>query len=253
MKAQSEHPAANEGQQPLVAHLMELRQRLLYCLVAIVLVFAALCPFANILYGQVAAPLINHLAPGNQMIATEVAATFIIPIKLAFYLSLVIVMPYLLYQGWAFIAPGLYETEKRFALPLLVISILLFYSGIAFAFFIVFPLLFAFFTSVAPEGVAVMTDISRYLDFIMKLFLAFGLAFEVPVVTLLMLRTGITTVASLRRNRPYIIVGAFVLGMLLTPPDVVSQLLLAMPLWLLFELGLLLGYRYAATGGAEEV
>ena len=252
MKAEQKTPVADEEQQPLIAHLMELRQRLMYCLVAVLLVFVALCPFANQLYSQVAAPLIDHLAPGNQMIATEVAATFIIPIKMVFYFSLFIVMPYLLYQIWAFIAPGLYETERRFALPLLVVSIMLFYIGVAFAFFIVFPLLFAFFTSVAPEGVAVMTDISRYLDFILKLFLSFGLAFEVPVATLLLLRTGVTTVASLRRNRPYIIVSAFILGMLLTPPDVVSQFLLAMPLWLLFELGLLLGYKYAATDGAAE-
>lgn len=227
----------------LVSHLRELRQRLLYALAGLLIIFIALSPFASQIYSLVATPLINHLLPGNQMIATEVASTFLVPIKLCFYLSIFISMPYLLYHAWAFIAPGLYETERRFALPLLIISILLFYAGIVFAFFAVFPLLFAFFTSVAPEGVAVMTDISRYLDFIMKLFFAFGLAFEVPIITIMLIRTETTTVKALRKGRPYIILGAFVIGMFLTPPDVVSQLLLAVPIWLLFEIGLLLG-RY---------
>ena len=222
----------------LVSHLRELRQRLLYALAGLLIIFIALSPFASQIYSLVATPLINHLLPGNQMIATEVASTFLVPIKLCFYLSILISMPYLLYHAWAFIAPGLYETERRFALPLLIISILLFYAGIAFAFFAVFPLLFAFFTSVA-----VMTDISRYLDFIMKLFFAFGLAFEVPIITIMLIRTDIISIKTLRKGRPYIILGAFVIGMFLTPPDVVSQLLLALPLWLLFEIGLFLG-RY---------
>jgi sec-independent protein translocase protein TatC len=179
------------------------------------------------------------------MIATEVASPFLVPFKLTIFLALFISMPYLLYQAWAFVAPGLYRNEKRFALPLLLTSILLFYFGMAFAFFIVFPLLFGFFTSVAPSGVTVMTDISHYLDFILKLFFAFGLAFEVPIATILMVSAGIVSIESLSRKRPYIILGAFVAGMLLTPPDIISQILLAGPIWLLFELGLVFARYFA--------
>lgn len=180
------------------------------------------------------------------MIATEVASTFIAPLKLSFYLAIFLSMPYILYQFWNFISPGLYENERRFVLPLLFTSIILFYAGMAFAFFIIFPLMFGFFISIAPDGVTVMTDISRYLDFIMKIFFAFGLAFEVPVITIFLTRSGITTVESLKQNRPYIIVGAFVAGMLLTPPDVMSQFLLALPIWLLFELGLFMANRFSS-------
>lgn len=229
---------------PLIAHLAELRSRLLRVLLCVLAVFLVLTFFANDMYGVLARPLLAKLAPGSSMIATEVASPFIAPLKLAFYLSLFVAMPYILYQVWAFVAPGLYENERRFALPLLFISILLFYAGMAFAFFVIFPIVFGFFISVAPEGIQVMTDISHYLDFIMKMFMAFGLAFEVPVVTLLLTYSGITTVESLRKNRPYIIVGAFVFGMILTPPDILSQLLLALPVWLLFELGLLLSAFY---------
>lgn len=229
-----------QKEQPFLQHLVELRSRLLHSIICVITVFVILTFFSNDLYSIVARPLINQLSPGNSMIATEVAATFVAPFKFAFYVSVFICMPYIIYQAWAFIAPGLYANERRIALPLLIISIVLFYAGLAFAYYVIFPLMFAFFVSIAPDGVTVMTDISRYLDFIMKIFFAFGFAFEVPIVTILLTCTGVTSVESLKRNRPYIIVGAFVLGMLLTPPDVLSQLLLALPIWMLFELGLLL-------------
>ncbi len=232
-----------EQEQPLISHLIELRTRLLHVIGAVLIVFIALSFFASEIYSLLARPLLEHLAPGAGMIATEVASTFIAPIKLAFYVALFISMPYIFYQAWAFVAPGLYANEKRLALPLLVSSIVLFYAGTAFAFFVILPIMFGFFTSVAPEGVMVMTDISRYLDFILMIFFAFGLAFEVPVVTLLLIGCGFTSMEALRRNRPYIIVGAFVIGMILTPPDVLSQFLLALPIWFLFETGLWLA-RY---------
>ena len=173
------------------------------------------------------------------MIATEVASPFLTPFKLSLVLSLFVAMPYILHQIWGFVAPGLYSNEKRVALPLLLSSILLFYAGIAFAFFVVFPLVFAFFTSVAPDGVAIMTDINRYLDFVLKLFFAFGLAFEIPIATMLLIWTGATSTESLKRKRPYVIIGCFIFGMILTPPDVISQILLAIPMWVLFELGII--------------
>jgi sec-independent protein translocase protein TatC len=233
--------------QTLVSHLIELRSCLLKMLSCVLLIFIALSFFAGELYSLVAKPLLEHLAPGAGMIATEVASTFIAPIKLAFFLALFISMPYILYQAWSFVAPGLYQNERRFALPLLISSILLFYAGIAFAFFVILPILFGFFTSIAPEGVVMMTDISRYLDFILKIFFAFGLAFEVPILTILLIWSGLTTVESLKSKRPYIIVAAFVIGMLLTPPDVISQLLLAFPVWLLFEFGLWLASKFVRS------
>jgi sec-independent protein translocase protein TatC len=237
-------PANDSGKnQSLVSHLVELRARLLRALACVLLIFAGLSFYAGDLYSLVARPLLEHLAPGTGMIATEVASTFIAPIKLAFFLALFIAMPYILYQMWSFVAPGLYRNERRFALPLLISSIVLFYAGTAFAFFVILPVLFGFFTAIAPEGVVVMTDISRYLDFILKIFFAFGLAFEVPVLTMLLIWSGITTVDDLKHKRPYIIVAAFVIGMLLTPPDVMSQLLLAFPVWFLFELGLWLASK----------
>lgn len=241
-------PSSNpppEQEQPLVSHLIELRKRLLHSLSCVLLIFIALSFFSSDLYSLIARPLLNHLMPGTSMIATEVASTFITPLKLSFYLAFFLSIPYIFHQVWVFISPGLYENEKRFILPLLLTSIFLFYSGMAFAYFVIFPLMFSFFVSVAPEGVNVMTDISRYLDFIMKIFLAFGLAFEVPVITIFLTRSGITTVESLKQNRPYIIVGAFVLGMLLTPPDVMSQFLLALPIWFLFELGLFMAGKFS--------
>lgn len=235
-------PAERDPELPLIAHLIELRARLLRSLLVLAAMFVATIPFANDIYALVAGPLLAQLPAGSAMIATEVAAPFVVPFKLCLFVALFAAMPFVLYQAWAFIAPGLYDTERRFAVPLLLSSILLFYAGIAFAFFVVFPLLFGFFTATAPEGVAVMTDIGRYLDFVLKLFFAFGLVFEVPVATLLLIRTGLVQPDTLVRSRPYIILGAFALGALLTPgPDVLSQILLALPLWLLFEVGLLLG------------
>lgn len=223
----------------LVSHLVELRDRILRALIAVLLVFLALAPFANTLYETVAAPLMSVLPEGDSMISTEPHGPFFVPFKFAFACAFAIAMPYLLCQLWAFVAPGLYTHEKRLALPVLISSSILFYLGIAFAYFAVFPIIFAFFAGTAPQGVAVMTDINAYLSFVIKLFFAFGLAFEVPVATLLLLRMGVTTVEKLKAKRPYIIIAAFVVGMLLTPPDIFSQTLLAVPVWLLFELGLL--------------
>ena len=226
-----------DAEQPLVYHLIELRDRLLRIVLVVAVVFMALMPFANTLFSRLSGPLMAHLPEESSMIAIEVASPFLIPFKLTLFLALFIAIPYVLYQLWSFVAPGLYRHERRLVMPLLVSSTILFYAGAAFAYFVVFPLVFAFFTSTAPEGVAVMTDISRYLDFVLTLFFAFGAAFEVPIVTVLLVWTGMATQAGLREKRPYIIVAAFVIGMLLTPPDVISQTLLAVPVWMLFELG----------------
>ena len=230
-----------EETQPLVSHLIELRTRLLKGFCAILIVFSGLFYFANDIYSLIAAPLIDQLSSESTMIATEVASPFMAPFKLTLFAAVFITMPYLLAQVWGFIAPGLYKQEQRLARPLLISSILLFYAGTAFAYFVVFPLVFGFFNTVTPEGVTVMTDISRYLDFVLKLFFAFGLAFEVPVATVLLIWSGFVSIETLNRNRPYVVVAAFVLGMLLTPPDVISQILLALPIWLLFEAGLFFG------------
>ena len=229
--------------QPFVTHLIELRTRLLKGLCAILITFSCLFYFANDIYSLIAAPLIEQFSPGSTMIATEVASPFMAPFKLTLFVAVFIAMPYLLVQIWGFIAPGLYQQEQRLARPLIISSILLFYAGTAFAYFVVFPLIFGFFNAVTPEGVAIMTDISRYLDFVLKIFFAFGLAFEVPVATVLLIWSGVTSVETLKRNRPYVIVAAFVLGMLLTPPDIISQVLLALPMWLLFEAGLFFSQR----------
>ena len=221
-----------------ISHLLELRDRLLRAVGAVLLLFLVTAPFANTLYEYLAAPLMSALPEGNTMISTEPHGPFFVPFKFAFAFATAVAMPYLLYQLWAFVAPGLYDSEKRLAIPLLVSSSGLFYLGIMFAYFVVFPIIFKFFTSTAPEGVAVMTDINAYLSFVLKLFFAFGLAFEVPVATVLMVRMGVTTTTSLAAKRPYIIVGAFVVGMLLTPPDLFSQTMLAIPVWILFEIGL---------------
>ena len=221
-----------------ISHLLELRDRLLRAVGAVLLLFLVAAPFANTLYEYLAAPLMSALPEGNTMISTEPHGPFFVPFKFAFAFATAVAMPYLLYQLWAFVAPGLYDSEKRLAVPLLISSSGRFYRGIRFGYFIVFPVIFAFFTSTAPEGVAVMTDINAYLSFVLKLFFAFGLAFEVPVATVLMVRMGVTTTTSLAAKRPYIIVGAFVVGMLLTPPDLFSQTMLAIPVWILFEAGL---------------
>ena len=226
------------AEQPFVSHLIELRDRLIRMSIAIFVVFLALFPFANEIYTFVAAPLMAQLPEGNTMIATQVAAPFLTPFKLALIAAVFLSMPFLLYQFWGFVAPGLYKHEKRLATPLLISSIILFYVGVAFAYFVVFPLIFAFLSASTPDGVAMMTDISAYLDFVLALFFAFGIAFEIPIATILLVAVGITTPAALASKRPYVIVGAFVVGMLLTPPDVISQTLLALPMWLLFELGI---------------
>jgi sec-independent protein translocase protein TatC len=226
---------------PLIAHLTELRDRLLRMILSVLIVFIGLFPFSNDIYAFISRPLRDLLPADSSMIATEVASPFLTPFKLTLFTAVFIAMPYVLYQAWAFVAPGMYRNEKRFAFPVLASSIVLFYLGAAFAYFVVFPLIFAFFTSVAPEGIAIMTDINRYLDFVLKLFFAFGIAFEVPIAVLIAIWTGMITADDLARKRPYIIVGCFVFGMLLTPPDVVSQSLLALPMWLLFEAGVFAG------------
>lgn len=225
-------------EQSLVSHLLELRDRLLRAIITVLAITIVLLPFANDLYHLLARPLMAHLPKTNSMIATEVAAPFLIPFKLTLVTAIVLSVPMLLYQIWAFIAPGLYSNERRIMLPLLVSSTLLFFLGMAFAYFVVFPLMLSFFIQTTPEGVAVMTDISKYLDFVLAIFFAFGIAFEVPVATVLLVWTGVTNVNRLREKRPYILVAAFVIGMLLTPPDIVSQTLLAVPMYLLFEVGL---------------
>ncbi|MBZ5876090.1 twin-arginine translocase subunit TatC [Chromohalobacter israelensis] len=240
----SETPPREPEQQPqapLIEHLIELRSRLVKAVVLILAIFAALYAFSNDIYSFVADPLMALLPAGSQMIATEVASPFLAPFKLTLFAALFIAVPFVLYQAWAFVAPGLYRHEKALAFPLLASSILLFYAGVAFAYFVVFPLLFDFFVHTGPENVAVMTDINQYLNFVLKLFFAFGAAFEIPIATFLMIWTGATSIESLSKKRPYVIVGCFVIGMMMTPPDVVSQSLLAIPMWLLFEVGILFG------------
>ena len=234
-------PESNDQPLPLIAHLTELRDRLLRALLAVLLVFIGLFPFANEIYTFVSRPLRKLLPEGASMIATEVASPFLTPFKLTLVTAVFLAIPYVLYQLWSFIAPGMYKHEKRLAVPLLVSSIVLFYAGAAFAYFVVFPLVFAFFTSTGPADITIMTDINSYLDFVLKLFFAFGLAFEIPIAAVLLILTGVTTPQELAKKRPYIIVGCFVVGMLLTPPDVISQSLLAVPMWLLFELGVFFG------------
>tara|TARA_Y100000590_G_C15686921_1_gene1001963 strand:+ start:120 stop:884 length:765 start_codon:yes stop_codon:yes gene_type:complete len=228
----------------LLSHLVELRSRLLRIVSAVLLVFIGLLPWAGDIFALVSTPLRNVL-PGGQMIATQVASPLLTPFKLTFFTALFLAMPVVLYQLWAFVAPGLYKKERRFALPLLASSILLFYLGIAFAYYVVFPLMFNFFTSIAPEGVEVQTDISQFLDFITTIFFAFGLAFEVPIATVLIVWTGLTTPKKLGTARPYVFLGAFVVGMFLTPPDMISQTLLAVPVYLLYELGIVMSRIFA--------
>jgi len=240
-------------EQPFLTHLVEMRDRLLRAVLVVLVFFLGLFPFANTLYVFVAEPLMAHLPEGSTMIAIDVATPFLTPFKLALVAAIFLAMPFLLYQLWAFIAPALYRHEKRLVMPLMFTSSVLFYTGIAFAYFIVFPLVFAFLTAAAPEGVEVMTDINRYLDFVLTLFFAFGLAFEVPIATILLVWAGLTTPQSLREKRPYIIVGAFILGMMLTPPDIISQTLLALPMWVLFEIGVMFSAMYVPkTEGEDE-
>ena len=228
----------------LFDHLLELRTRLLHAVLGVLVVFCALIYFAQDIYQYVAQPLLAVMPEGTQMIATDVASPFFTPFKLTIVLSIFITMPYILYQMWSFIAPGLYKNEKRLIAPLMVGSTLLFYGGIAFAYYIVFPVAFTFFSSVAPDGVTIATDISSYLDFVLKLFFFFFAAFEIPIAIILLCWTGVTTPDSLRTKRPYIVVGAFIIGMLLTPPDIISQTMLAVPMLLLFELGIIIASLY---------
>jgi len=228
----------NQSKNSFIPHLLELRSRLTKILLFILVIFILLIPFSGQIYNILSIPLLNALPQGSEMIAIDVASPFLIPFKLVIYLSIFIVIPYILYHLWSFIAPGLYSHEKKLIFPLIVSSSILFYLGAAFAYFVVFPLIFVFFIGIAPTDVAVMTDIGRYLDFVIALFFAFGFSFEVPIITVLLITSGITTKDKLISKRPYIIVGAFTLGMLLTPPDVISQILLALPMWLLYELGL---------------
>ncbi len=241
-----------ESEQPFISHLLELRDRLLRMVLAILVFFVAMFPFANEIYVFIAEPLMAHLPEGTSMIATQVASPFLTPFKMSLVASVFLAMPYILYQFWSFVAPGLYQHEKRMAVPLMVSSILLFYLGMIFAYYVVFPLVFGFLTGTAPEGVAVMTDIASYLDFVLTLFFAFGIAFEVPIATIVLVMIGATTPQKLRQKRPYIIVAAFVIGMFLTPPDVISQTLLAMPMWVLFEFGVFFSAAFVKKKESEE-
>ena len=239
---EEDRPEVNQPEEDqelsFLQHLVELRSRLLKACLSVFVVLIVLLPFSRYLYETLASPLMAQLPEGSSMIAIDVASPFLTPFKLTLLLSVMISIPVVLYQLWAFIAPALFKHEKRLARPLLLSSVFLFYAGCAFAYFVVFPLVFGFLTRIAPEGVAVMTDISKYLDFVMTLFLAFGITFEVPIATIILVATGITTTEKLTSWRPYIVVGAFALGMILTPPDVISQTLLALPMWLLFEVGI---------------
>ncbi len=245
-----EHELGEE--QSFVSHLVELRDRLLKMVLAIGILFICLFPFSEEIYSWLADPLVSAMPAGATMIATEVASPFLIPFKLVLMLSVFLAVPVLLYQIWAFVAPGLYKHEKRLVLPLIVSSTLLFYLGCLFAYYVVFPLIFAFFTGIAPSGVEVATDIGKYLDFVILIFFAFGVAFEVPVATFLLVAVGMTTPDELAAKRPYIIVGAFVVGMILTPPDIISQTLLAIPMWILFELGVFLSRKFLANKAKTE-
>ena len=230
-------------EQGFLSHLVELRDRLLKAILAVGVLFLCLFAFSNDIYNWLARPLLKYL-PDGQMIAIDVAAPFFIPFKLTLMLCVFLAIPWILYQAWAFVAPGLYTHEKKLVFPMMVSSTLLFYLGVAFAYFVVFPLVFGFFVGVAPEGVEVNTDIGRYLDFVITLFFAFGIAFEVPVATVLVVAVGITTPEQLRQIRPYVIVAAFIIGMFLTPPDIISQTLLALPMWLLYEIGIVFSSIY---------
>ncbi|MGB1402330.1 MAG: twin-arginine translocase subunit TatC [Porticoccaceae bacterium] len=227
--------------QPFMAHLIEFRDRVLRAFIAVLIIFAGLFSFSQQLYLYISEPIREYLPATSSMIATEVASPFLTPFKLTLVLSFFAAMPYILYQVWAFVAPGLYQREKKIVVPLFCSSVILFYAGMAFAYYVVFPLVFLFFTSIAPEGISVMPDIRSYLDFVLKLFFAFGLSFEIPIAVVILSWMGVVDPDNLAKKRPYVFVLCFVLGMLLTPPDIISQTLLAIPMWLLFEIGILFG------------
>ena len=234
-----------------IAHLIELRSRLMNVVIALLLVFICLFPWASDLYALLAQPMLAKLPQGGQMIATDVTTPFFVPLKVTLMTAFLIALPYVLFQGWSFVAPGLYAHEKKLVLPLIVASTLLFFCGMSFAYFVVFPVVFGFIVAAAPEGVAVMTDIDKYLSFVLGMFVAFGLAFQVPVVVVVLVRMGMVSVAKLREIRSYVIVGAFVAGAIFTPPDVVSQFMLAIPLWLLYEAGIVVSSWWVAPPPAK--
>jgi sec-independent protein translocase protein TatC len=241
----SEDGLEEQPAQTFISHLIELRNRLLKVIACVLFVFLGLTFYANQIYSYIAGPLLKHMPANSTMIAIDVASPFLTPFKLALIVAIFISIPVILYQFWAFVAPGLYKHERRLILPLLIASSVLFYAGVAFAYYAVFPLVFAFLTATAPVGVTVMTDITKYLDFALTMFFAFGICFEVPIFTIVMVWTGLVTPKQLAEQRPYVIVGAFIIGMFLTPPDAVSQTMLAIPMWLLFEIGLLFSRLFA--------
>jgi sec-independent protein translocase protein TatC len=240
MSAKPHEPEEQLAEGTLMSHLLELRSRIMKAVAAVAVVFLCLTPFMNRVFEVVSKPLREALPEGSEMIVTDVAAPFLTPFKTTFFVALFIAMPVVLFQAWQFVAPGLYKREKRFAVPLMLSSIVLFYAGIAFAYFIVFRVMFAFFASVTPGGVEMTPDISAYLSFVLGIFLAFGLAFEVPIATVMLIWSGLVSAQALKKARPYVFLGAFIVGMFLTPPDVFSQTLLAIPMYLLYEGGLLM-------------
>ena len=240
----------SDSEDSFLSHLFELRDRLIRALVSVLVVFVCLFPWAKELYALLAQPLLASLPAGGQMIATDVVGVFLVPMKVALMVAFLIALPYVLYQVWAFVAPGLYAHEKKLALPLVAASVVLFFIGMSFAYFLVFPTVFGFMAKVAPDGVAWMTDIEKYLSFVMSTFIAFGVTFEVPIIVIVLVQMGIVSLAKLRELRPYVIVGAFVIGAIFTPPDVISQLMLAIPLCLLYELGMLMA-RFVSKPALE--
>jgi len=244
-------PSDDAPQETFISHLVELRDRLLRAIIAVVVILVCLVPFAKDIYALLAAPLLKVLPAGASMIATDVTGTFLVPLKVTLMTAFLAALPYVLWQLWAFVAPGLYQHEKKLAVPVLVSSFLFFLIGMAFAYFVVFPVAFGFFASYTPVGVQMMTDIDKYLSFVLTMFIAFGITFEAPVIVIVLVRLRVVPLAKLVAIRPYVIVGAFVIGAVVTPPDVVSQLLLAVPLWLLYEIGLLLA-RFVVPPPVEE-
>ncbi len=250
----SEDPENKEklAEGTLISHLLELRDRLIRCVISVAVLFVPCMSYANDIFGYVIKPMLDKLPHGNQMIATQVMSPFLTPFKTAFFVAVLLAMPHILYQLWAFVAPGLYRHEKRFAVPLLVSSIVLFYAGITFAYFAVFPVMFAFLVGTAPPGIAVMPDINQYLDLVIKMFFAFGVAFEVPVAVVLLVRTGLVKIEKLRSNRGYVLIGIFIIAALITPPDAVSQSIMAVPMYALYEAGLIMA-SFMSRDSAKSV
>jgi sec-independent protein translocase protein TatC len=242
----------SDTEDTFISHLIEMRDRLLRAVIAVVIIFICLFPWAQDLYALLAKPLLAALPKGGQMIATEVTTPFFVPVKVTMMAAFLLALPWVFYQAWAFVAPGLYQHEKRIGVPLVIASVILFLLGMAFAYFLVFPVVFGFIVGVAPEGVAVMTDIGKYLDFVLTLFMAFGITFEVPVAVVLLVKMGMVSVAKLREIRPYVIVGAFVIGAIFTPPDIISQFMLAVPLWVLYELGIVVASMITRSKAETE-